>query len=309
MVYTEIVKKISTIFNQGGFDMKKNIIAITCALALLATGSVSFANSDVKLSSNVTNINSQSTMTSQNYKDFYELSSEIVSKIKNLKTKGYTLEKQKYLDFINKCDEYVDKNSDLDSVNILNELNSELKGRLFFGLPTNDAIDFSAINYVPSISVPDKNLEKAILKEIFKNDSYDSKTDGALHYYYQKIDLNGDSKDEVLAYVYGTMVSGTGGDSLYIFEENEGNYTIKTSISTVRKPILISNIKTNDWNDMVIPVYGGGIKGFYSDIKYDNDNYPTSPSVEDELNDRFPIGQATAVFPELWEIDKGIEIK
>lgn len=291
--------------------MKKNIIALACALAIVSGGSVVWAseNTAKMTASESPKVEVNLEMSEQNYKDYFDMSSELITKLDHLKKNGYTLDKKSYADFISKCENYIQSNPNLQSTDIISNLTAKLKGQFLFKLPTNDAIDFSNIEYKESIKSADKNLEQAILKDIFGDAKYDPTKDGAINYYYQKLDINGDGKTETLAYVYGSMVSGTGGDNLYIFDEKDGKYTLKTHISTVQKPILVAKNKSNDWNDLIIPVYGGGIEGFYSHIKHSDTNYPTSPSVENELSDRADLSNSIAIFPEIWDFDKGIEIK
>jgi len=126
-----------------------------------------------------------------------------------------------------------------------------------------DGIDLSSIEYICSEKERDIKLEKAIVKE-FDLEQYDS-----TRYYYNKVDLDGDGTPEIFVYLVGFYFCGTGGCSGAIFKEENEEYNLISKFSLVNNPIIISNIKTNGYRDIIMNVYGGGIESFFALLKYD----------------------------------------
>lgn len=124
----------------------------------------------------------------------------------------------------------------------------------------------------------DSNLENAILKNIKVT------SDGNRYMAFYE-DLNGGTNCEVIVYLWGPDFSGTGGDTLVVFSENNGEYDFVSKTTIVNMPIIISNSKTNGFNDIIVYVTGGGVKnGFYSILKNEGGRYPLNPSVQPKVN-------------------------
>lgn len=143
-------------------------------------------------------------------------------------------------------------------------------------LESTDNIDVSNITYKTSETEKDVKLEKAIRK------FYDIKPDEEIdsRYYYNKVDLNGDDKPEIFVYLVGSYFCGTGGCSAVIFESTEDEYKLISNFTIVNSPVVISENKTNGWNDIIMNVYGGGAESFYAQMKFDGKKYPLNPSMQ-----------------------------
>ncbi|CAH2211924.1 hypothetical protein [Tepidibacter aestuarii] len=141
----------------------------------------------------------------------------------------------------------------------------------------SDGIDLSNLKYVDYETNRDEKLEEAIHKTM---PEYDKETYGPVKYYYNKVDLNGDKKEEIFTVLYGSYVSGSGGGTGLLFDNN---YNLVSKFSLVRTPIIISDNKTNGWNDILMYVSGGGIESFYAQMKFDGKTYPSNPSVQSEV--------------------------
>lgn len=126
----------------------------------------------------------------------------------------------------------------------------------------------------------DENLEIAIKK--FLGD-YNKNSDGEIKYFYNKIDLNDDKKDEVFVMLVGPYTCGTGGCSAVLFEDTKEGYKPISEFTLVNNPVIISENKTNGWKDIIMYVSGGGTKKHYAILKYNNGKYPSNPSVEPEI--------------------------
>ena len=68
------------------------------------------------------------------------------------------------------------------------------------------------IRRVPSETVPDKEIEKAIITDLAGLRAGDT-----VRYYYSCVDRCGDGNPEVLAYIFGPRLCGTGGCSALVF--------------------------------------------------------------------------------------------
>lgn len=165
----------------------------------------------------------------------------------------------------------------------------------------SEEIDFSNLSYIASETEKDEKLEEAIKK------AFDYETDEQMRYFYNKIDLNGDEKDEIFAYVVGSIASGSGGSTGLVFEVNEDEYKLVTNIALVRNPIIVSENKTNGWNDLILHVAGGGIEPFYARLKFNDNRYPGNPSDEPKVEKGTVIKGTAIICDDLGE-NLGIEL-
>ena len=80
-----------------------------------------------------------------------------------------------------------------------------------------------------------------------------------VRYYYNYADLNGDSKKEILALVFGENVTGIDGNVLlWIDGADDDNFTkdsVKQSFANVSAPVFISNHMTEGYRDLILADY------------------------------------------------------
>ena len=80
-----------------------------------------------------------------------------------------------------------------------------------------------------------------------------------VRYYYDYADLNGDSKKEILALVFGENVTGIDGNVLlWIDGADDDNFTkdsVKQSFANVSAPVFISNHMTEGYRDLILANY------------------------------------------------------
>lgn len=80
-----------------------------------------------------------------------------------------------------------------------------------------------------------------------------------VRYYYNYADLNGDSKNEILALVFGENVTGIDGNVLlWIDGADDDNFTkdsVKQSFANVSAPVFISNHMTEGYRDLILADY------------------------------------------------------
>ncbi|MDQ4120754.1 MAG: hypothetical protein M3209_04835 [Acidobacteriota bacterium] len=132
---------------------------------------------------------------------------------------------------------------------------------------------------VPSEKVRDAQLEAAIFSAVTSGDSKDKGT----RYYYNRVDLNGDKKPEVLVYVFGGVNCGTGGCDVLLFQKVRGKYKLINNFGPTRNPVVVSRNKANGWHDLIFYNVGGGIiEGYYSVCRFNGRAYPENPTIKDE---------------------------
>ena len=131
--------------------------------------------------------------------------------------------------------------------------------------------------------------------------------DWEAHYFAAAVDLNGDGKKEVVAYVAGPMVCGTGGCTTFVFTPGPGGYRLVARISVVQTPILVSSRRMQGWRNLVVRIAGGGIESGYSELKFDGKSYPMNPTVlpAKRVSD---IAGAEVLIPEFQSYKDGTEV-
>lgn len=111
-------------------------------------------------------------------------------------------------------------------------------------------------------------------------------SDEEIYYFYNTVDLNGDKKNDALVFVAGNYFCGTGGCVFLIFKGTSKGFQLVTEMSVSRPPIIAANQKTNGWKDLIMLVYGGGIRQFYSHLKFNGKTYPKNPTTVRSLKTR-----------------------
>jgi hypothetical protein len=94
------------------------------------------------------------------------------------------------------------------------------------------------------------------------------------------VDLNDDGDNEVIVYLYGGRLCGTGGCNTYILDGERPNYRIVTMLSIGFPPIHVLPAKSHGWHDISIVVAGGGVRGPYvAELSFNGTSYPENASV------------------------------
>jgi heat shock protein HslJ len=92
-------------------------------------------------------------------------------------------------------------------------------------------------------------------------------------YVYNRVDLNGDKQDEVLAYVAGRDFCGTGGCPLLLLARDAKGYRVINSFPVSRLPVTVSPRRTGGWTDLVRLESGGGAPASYVTHTFDGTRY------------------------------------
>ena len=123
----------------------------------------------------------------------------------------------------------------------------------------------------------DKKLEHAIMRVL---PEVGSASENPVYYYYNRVDLNGDGKPEVLVYIFGAPVCGTGGCTALVFQAEGSEYKLISQITPARNPIVVSQTRTHGWKDLIMFIAGGGVQpGYYAVLEFDGQQYPQNPTV------------------------------
>ncbi|KHK89334.1 hypothetical protein [Novosphingobium malaysiense] len=102
---------------------------------------------------------------------------------------------------------------------------------------------------------------------------------GKLLYATADTDLDGDGTPEVLAYVGGPMMCGTGGCNLVVLKREGGDLRKVSELSVVQLPVGVLDSKSNGWRDLAVTIAGGGVAEHAVRLQYDGKGYPRNPTV------------------------------
>lgn len=93
-----------------------------------------------------------------------------------------------------------------------------------------------------------------------------------------EVDLNGDGRNEVVAYITGAGMCGSGGCSAVILTPNRSGYRVVTQTSVTQLPIRVLTTRSHGWLDLAVGVGGGGLHAAMARLKFDGTSYPDNPT-------------------------------
>ena len=120
-------------------------------------------------------------------------------------------------------------------------------------------------------AVPDADLVEWI-----RNEYADM---GDVLYRSAEIDLNGDGSPEILAYVGGPMLCGTGGCNLVVLERAQDGLRQVGDISVAQLPVGVFSTSTEGWRDLAVSIRGGGGEAGVARVPFGGDAYADNPTV------------------------------
>lgn len=193
------------------------------------------------------------------------------------------------------------------SPNLISQKDTDVK--FVQNMPAVEGIKFGSIQYLLAETDRDPRLESAILKELstYTRKNYPG-DQPSLRYFYNRMDLNGDGKLEVLTYLSGSPACGSGGCTMLIFKPGAQGYERVSRTTLVRNPILISDKKTRGWFDLNLYVAGGGMPGTYVKLAFDGKTYPLNPSTQPPLKRNATLN-GTAVISDQITFGEGIALQ
>lgn len=140
-------------------------------------------------------------------------------------------------------------------------------------LPNVDGVRFRALTYDLANTLDSPALEAALRRELAGRVA-------GVRYLYNQIDLNGDGRSEVIAYLLGRSLCGSGGCTMMVFQPTgQGTYRLVSRHTVVNAPIVVSDATTQGWRELVLYVAGGGAQPTYHVLKFDGKTYPRNPSM------------------------------
>lgn len=71
-------------------------------------------------------------------------------------------------------------------------------------------------------------------------------------------DLDGDGREEAIVLVTGADWCGTGGCTLMVLRQDADSWRVVSQTPGCRKPVVLSDGKTNGWRDLAVVSQGGG---------------------------------------------------
>ena len=175
-------------------------------------------------------------------------------------------------------------------------------------LPVVRGTRLGRIRYIRSETARDPVIEAALRRAYeFNNTSNDR--DRLPRYLYNRVDLNGDRRHEILLYLYGRNECGTGGCNLFIFQATGGeNYRLVTQISLARNPVIVAPNRTRGWNDLVMFVSGGGMRGQYVTLRFNGQTYPENATDAPRVRSN-TILAGTAYLADEIGLDRGLVLE
>ncbi|WP_395328153.1 hypothetical protein WBP06_12530 [Novosphingobium sp. BL-8H] len=103
---------------------------------------------------------------------------------------------------------------------------------------------------------------------------------GTLQYATAEVDLDGDGTPEVLAYLGGPMMCGTGGCNLLVLKRDNGSFKKVGEVSVVQLPVGVLDSKSHGWRDLAVTVSGGGMPEGMKRLPFDGKGYPENATVQ-----------------------------
>ena len=96
---------------------------------------------------------------------------------------------------------------------------------------------------------------------------------GRISYVHARTDLDGDGRQDVLVYLMGPYVCGTGGCTLQVFRQEARGYRLVTSFPTSRLPVIIPAAGRSRWRDLWRLQSGGGAPATWVREVFDGRGY------------------------------------
>lgn len=94
-----------------------------------------------------------------------------------------------------------------------------------------------------------------------------------------RANLHGGAPDEIVAYLHGPRVCGSGGCNLLILERRGSGYRVVARASVTRAPIRMLSTRSTGWRDLSVAVSGGGMAPRQVRLRHGANGYPANPTI------------------------------
>ena len=154
--------------------------------------------------------------------------------------------------------------------------------------PADDSAAPADTADVADTAVPDTAQVDAFLAQRFAGD-------GEVSVATAPVDLNGDGVDEIVAYVSGPMLCGTGGCNTLVLQPEGDGFAVRMDASVSNLPVTVLDSSSEGWRDIGVRIGGGGGESGHAVLRFDGTAYPSNPTVppatiEDEVA-QGPMGE------------------
>jgi len=155
---------------------------------------------------------------------------------------------------------------------------------------------------IPFATEPDADLEAAILHAAPDYTRKSVEIVGRARYLYSRFDLNGDGREEVFAYLLGSIFCGSGGCNLMLFSAGDGGWSLVNDFPITRVPVIVSAERAAGWHNLM-RLESGGVKASYVKHTFDGKKY-----VERERLAAAPPPEGTEVLSGEFTFQDGIPL-
>ncbi|CDG01651.1 hypothetical protein [Clostridium chauvoei] len=162
------------------------------------------------------------------------------------------------------------------------------------------SIDFTMIDFMDSEENRNYKIERVLESEYKLKPGVDK-----LVYYYNKVDLNNDNKNEVIVYLEGPRFCDEEGGTLVVLKEFNDEYRIISKIKEVQVPIIISNEVNNNFKDIILKVNEKNFSN-YRALKFNGNSYPANPKDGYKLKKGYKVRGISIISDDLF-YSRGLE--
>jgi hypothetical protein len=108
--------------------------------------------------------------------------------------------------------------------------------------------------------------------------------------------------------LHSAMVGGSSGYTAQIYRSGKEGYSLFWAGAPAWNPVIVSGRKTREWRNLIMLVAGGGVRaGYWIEVRFNGQSYPSSPREGVEIKKSRIAGRAF-IADDWWSGFKGIEL-
>jgi hypothetical protein len=135
----------------------------------------------------------------------------------------------------------------------------------------------------------DREVDRAPIEQFLRTYVGNPKDNEAARYSIAPVSLHGQDH-HFFVYLTGPFC-GSGGCTGLLLGQTASSFKVIDRFTLVQLPIKILQSKSNGWNDIAMPVHGGGIlPGHIAWLRFNGRKYPSNPSLAPTLPPKFRAG-------------------